>query len=107
LGCYNKYGGYLAIFFHVDSADMLKCEFSINIQRILSTGNAKCLLITNTKNFCITCAQVSMMVVSSDGYNGGYHCGNKEDWKNKLAPLGAPSKMGRSHVAWIARPLYV
>jgi hypothetical protein len=56
------------------SVDIFKIEFSTKTQRISSTPNTRCLPITYTKNFCIRCARVSMMVVSSDGCGGSYHC---------------------------------
>jgi hypothetical protein len=36
--------------------------------------NTKCLGMTYTKNFCITCTQDEVMQASGDGCGGGYHC---------------------------------
>jgi hypothetical protein len=61
---------------------MLKGEFCTEIQRILSTVNAKCFpTMTYAKNFCLTYAWVLTMAVSGDGCCGSYHSGQKLDEK--------------------------
>jgi hypothetical protein len=68
---------------------MLEGEFYTKLERFPSTVNAKCLLMTYTKNFCITYARVSMTVVSGDGFGGSYHCGDTSSREEKIsAPLG-------------------